>query len=67
MNCRLSGRDPEIPTPKFHRRPKGVWTFATFGNEATGKMAAPQGCKVVKSGQTLQLISSESGTLLLLK
>ena len=57
--------------PVFHNsakpRPKGVWKIATFGNNATGKISAPQGCSVRVVGQELHFVSAEAGTLLLVR
>jgi hypothetical protein len=51
------------------KRPKGIWDIATYGESVFGKMAAPQGCKVYddKANKTLQFISTEPGTLLMVK
>jgi len=59
--------------PVFHNaakaRPKGVWTIATYGNAATGKMSAPQGCKVLVDdvNKVVKLVSVEAGTLFLIR
>jgi hypothetical protein len=58
--------------PVFHntaKRLRGVWTIATFGGNTTGKMTAPPGCKVLvnHAEKIIQLVSSEPGTLFLLK
>jgi len=51
------------------KRPKGVWTIATYGGVAEGKMSAPQGCKVRidEEKKIIQLVSSEAGTLLMVR
>ena len=49
------------------KRPKGVWTIATFGGSAKGKMSAPQGCSVRVVGNTVVLSSREAGTLFLVR
>ena len=59
--------------PIFHNavkpRPKGTWTIATFGGEVIGKMSAPQGCKVRvdEANKIVQFVSSEAGTLLMVR
>jgi len=51
------------------KRPKGVFTIATYGGTVAGKMAAPQGCsvRVNQTAKTIELHSSEAGTLFLVR
>ena len=51
------------------KRPKGVFTIATYAGAVAGKMTAPQGCRVLvnETAKTVELHSNESGTLFLVR
>jgi len=68
-NVNLAGGAIEPNFINCVKRPRGVWDIAVYEGVATGKMSAPKGCKtfINENTKTIQFVSAEAGTLLMVK